>query len=95
MPTSSAQFWIAPLTFSGPDNEESASPLDDLLQGPDHPLRRQREVDLHTQSLSVLVIDDVQQTGGPTVRQLVMHRVHGPDLVDLFEYSQRFWLFSV
>lgn len=65
------------------DNRGSASPLDNLVKGTDDPIRRQREVDLHFQGCLVVIIDDIEQPEASAVRQLVMHKVHRLDLVDL------------
>jgi hypothetical protein len=77
------------------DNQGPASPLNDLFEGTDNPLRRQREVDLHTQGLSVVVIGDVEHSEASSIRELVVHKVHRPDLIDCLGYSQWLWLFSV
>jgi len=58
-----------------------AAPGNDLLQGPDHPLRGQREVHLNAQRLPVEVVDDIEQEQVATVFQPVVHEVHGPDLI--------------
>jgi len=58
------------------------APGNDLLQSSDHPLRRQREVHLNAQRLAIEVINDVEQPQIPAVFELVMHEVHGPDLID-------------
>ena len=77
------------------DNQGPASPLDDLFKGTDDSLRRQREVDLHAQGLSVVVIDDIEQPEASTIRELVMHKIHRPDFIDCLGHSQWLWLFSV
>src|SRR5690606_17330578 len=62
----------------------------DLLERADHPLGRQREVDLDAQRLAVEIIDHVQHTDATPVGKLVMHEVHRPYLVHLGWHGQRF-----
>ena len=77
------------------DNHWSSSPLDDQVKGADDPLRRQREVDLQAQTLSVIVIDDVEHSEASAIRELVVHKVHCPDFIDGLGHSQGLRLFSV
>lgn len=44
-----------------PDRLWRAAPINHLVQGPDNPLGRQREVDLNAQALAVEVVQNVQQ----------------------------------
>jgi hypothetical protein len=46
-------------TIVAADRQGLAPPLDDLIQGSDHPLRGQREVHLDTESFTVEIIDHV------------------------------------
>ena len=77
------------------DNQGPASTLNDMFEGTDDPLRRQREVDFHAQGLSVVVIDDIEQPEASAIRELVMHKVHRPDFIDCLGHGQWLWLFSV
>lgn len=67
-----------------------AAPGNDLPQGPDHTLCGQREVDLDAQCFAVEVIHDVEQSEAPAIFELVVHEIHGPDLVDGLRHAQRF-----
>ena len=62
-----------------PDHLGLDSLANDLFQGPDHALRWQSEVHLDAQRLPVEVVDDVEQPKAASIRQLVVHAVHGPD----------------
>lgn len=53
-----------------------APPFDDLLQGADHPLRRQQQIDLDTQAFPVEVVDHVEQPIGASIAECSMHEVH-------------------
>ena len=55
-----------------PDCRRFSPPLDDLLQRPDDPLRRQGEVDLDAQHFLAVVIDDVEGADAAAVCQLVV-----------------------
>lgn len=67
-----------------------APPGNDLPRGSDHTLWGQREIDLDTQGFAVEVINDVEQSEAPAILELVVHELHGPDLVDGFRHPQRF-----
>jgi hypothetical protein len=71
-----------------------ATPLDDLLKDSDHPLGRQREIDLDAKCLPVEVIDHIQQSETAAVTELIVHEVHGPHLVDCRRHRQRLWFLS-
>jgi hypothetical protein len=72
-----------------------ATPFDNLIQRLDHAYRRQREVGLNAQSLTVEVIQHIEQSERTTICQLVMHEVHGPDRVRYIRHDQRLWLFPL
>ena len=38
-----------------------------------------------------MVIYDIKQPEAPAVLELIMHKIHGPDLIDAVGYSQRLW----
>jgi len=63
-----------------------------MLQTPDHPLEGQRKILLNAQRLAFEVINDVEQAQAPAVFQLVVHEVHGPDLIDGIWNGQGFRL---
>lgn len=46
-------------------------------------MRRQREAHFNTQSLVVEVIDHVEQPDAAPVLELVIHKVHRPDFVQV------------
>src|SRR5690606_21549231 len=66
-----------------------AAPVNDLLERTDHAFRRQREVDLDAQGLTVEVINHVQNSDTASVGKLIMHEIHGPYLVHVGRYRQR------
>ena len=59
-----------------------ATPLDDLLELPDHQLRGQREVNRHVNGLTVEVIDHIEQPKRSAIFKLIMHKVYKPNLID-------------
>ena len=78
-----------------PDGIGPAAPLDDLIEGANDTFRRQGEVDLDAQSLTVVIIDDVKSPEAPPIAELVMHKIHGPGLVDRRWHRQGLWLLPV
>lgn len=50
---------------------------------------RQRQVNLDSQPFAVEVVEPVEQPEATSVAQLVVHEVHGPDLVDCIGHHQR------
>lgn len=70
-----------------------AAPFDNPVERSDHPLGRQREVDLDAESFAVVVVDHIEQTDAAAIGELVVHEVHRPGLVDLRGYGQRQRLF--
>jgi len=65
-----------------------------LLEFANHPLRGQREVNLHANGLAVEVVNDIEQSERSAVIELVVHEVHGPHLVDTLRYGQGLWLLA-
>jgi hypothetical protein len=61
---------------------------------PDHAQRRQREVDVDAQALTIEVVDDIEQTIAPAVGQTVMHEIHRPAFVDCRRNREWLWLLS-
>ena len=61
--------------MDSPDPKRLAAPFDDLVQRPDYPLGRQRQINLHAESLAVEVVDDVQQPVTSAVGQGIVHEV--------------------
>lgn len=51
-----------------------------------------RIAQLQHQAPSIIVIDDIEHSIATTIRQLVMHKIHWPGMVDTFRYDQWFWL---
>jgi len=63
--------------------------LNDLFQAADDARRRQGDVDLHRQSLTVEVIQYVEHPEAASISQLVVHEIHRPCLVDRLRRRQR------
>ena len=42
-----------------------------------------------------LIVDDVKSPEAPTIAELVMHKIHGPSLVDRCWHRQGLWLLPV
>ena len=61
-----------------PDCARFAAPFDDAVQAADDPLCGQREVNLDPQTLTVEVVQDIQQPKSPAVAEAIRHKVHGP-----------------
>lgn len=55
------------------DGSGLAAPLNHLLKASDYASSTQRDIDLHRQALSIEVIQDVEQSGAPSISKLVMH----------------------
>jgi len=53
-----------------------SAPFNDLVQAPDHSLRRQRKVDINRQAFSVEVIQYVKEAECATIAQTISHKVH-------------------
>jgi hypothetical protein len=64
-------------------------PFHDLFQRTDHSRRWQRQVGFDDQTLSVVVVRQVEQTETAPAAQLIVHEVHRPDLVGRVRYCQR------
>lgn len=75
-------------------NRVQAHPgFDDPVEGVDDAFGRQGEIDLDAESLTVVVVDHIEQSDASAVGQLVMHEVHRPGVVDLCRHGQRQRLF--
>ena len=70
-----------------------ATPLDDPAEEPDDPFGRQSEVNLDAEPLTVVVVDNIEQSDTSAVGQLVMHEDHRSGVVDLCRHGQRQRLF--
>ena len=68
-------------TIIHPDFLWCAPPGDELIQLTDHTLAGQRSIHGHQQSLTIMVIDDVQRTEVHTIIQRVVYKVHAPGKV--------------
>src|SRR5690606_1776047 len=62
-----------------PYSQGLPAPLDDLIEGTNHPLSRQREVDLDAQAFAVEVIQHIQKPELAAIGQAISHEVHRPD----------------
>src|SRR5690606_27933305 len=76
-------------TIVATDGFRLAAPADDPIQRPGHTRGRQREVNVDVQPFAVVIVDDVEQPDTPAIRQLIVHEIHRPDLIDGFRYRQR------
>lgn len=76
------------------DRPRRTPPLDDLLQGADHPRGGQREADLGTQPLAVAIVNHVEQAYATPVGKLIVHEVHGPDPIDGLWHRQGLGFFA-
>ena len=54
---------------------------------------RQREIDLDSQTLTVEVIDHIEQPKATAVSQAIMHKIHRPGVVDCLRNGQWLWFF--
>ena len=70
-----------------------ATPFDDPVEAADDAFGRQGEIDLDAESLTIVVVDHIEQPDASAVGQLVMHEVHRPGVVDLCRHGQRQRLF--
>ena len=66
-----------------------ATPFDDPVEGADDAFGRQGEIDLDAESLTVVVVDHIEQADATAIGQLVVHEVHRPDVIDLCRHGQR------
>lgn len=73
-----------------PNGQGLSPPADDLLEGADHALGRQREVNLNAQRFAVEVVDHVEHADAAPIGKLVMHEVHRPYLVQVGWHGQWF-----
>ncbi len=59
----------------------TALPLNDLIQGADHPGRRHREVHVEAQSFAIEVVDHVEQSETTAISPLIVQEIHRLALV--------------
>ena len=71
-----------------------SSPGNDLLEGANHAFGWQGEIDFDPQGFAVEVINDIEQPEVSAILQLVVHEVHGPDLIDGLRHAQWLRLFA-
>ena len=74
-------------TVVTPNRSRLSSPLNDLLQRANDPFSRQREIHLNAQSLTIEIVDDIEQSIGTTILQAVVHEVHRPNLIDVVRHG--------
>jgi hypothetical protein len=66
-----------------------ATPFDDPVEGADDAFGRHGEIDLDAESLTVVVVDHVEQADARAIGQLVVHEVRRPGVIDLCRHGQR------
>src|SRR5690606_22618785 len=71
-----------------------SAPLDDVVQNSRDPHRWQRQINFDRQTFPIEVINDIQQTTRAPVRELIVHEVHRPGLVDSLRNRQRLRLLT-
>ena len=81
-------------TIVDPNGQGLTSPLNDPIKSADNTLGRQRKVHLNPQPLTIIVVQHIEQTECPAIRQPVGHKVHRPDRVGRIGNSQVFRLLA-
>src|SRR5476651_118387 len=70
------------------------APFDDLVERSNNTLGRQLKIHVDDQAFAIEIIDHVEQADAATVAQLVVHKVHRPDLIHRRGNSQTQWPFA-
>ena len=65
------------------------SPFYYLFQKADTPFSRQGKVYLNAQSLTIEIVNHIEEPIASAIFQLVMHEIHGPDVVDRLRLCKR------
>ncbi|ASL40877.1 hypothetical protein CBI36_10915 [Acetobacter oryzifermentans] len=71
------------------------APFHNLFHAADHPIGRQRKINLNHQSFTIEVIQDVQEPKSRFIHQTVRHEIHGPGPVwNIWDRRLLFRLFA-
>ena len=78
-----------------PNIARNATPLNDLIQCPDHTGREQGKIDLDAQPFPVEIVNHIESPEAEPVPKLIVQEIHGPSVVYSCWHSKWFRLLPI